>query len=171
MASRRLQFATRFYERHARQPPRRFGFGTWALAAQLSVRSVGQSRSRSPRMHRRGNDEAAASRAGASWRFGPIHAAAHEVVRTSQPPNYGYTNGMKTAVSIPDEVFEKVERLARRSRKSRSEVFSAALREYVARHAPDEITESINEVCDKIGNQTDTFVRTATRRVLEKTEW
>jgi metal-responsive CopG/Arc/MetJ family transcriptional regulator len=78
---------------------------------------------------------------------------------------------MKTAVSIPDEVFEKVERLARRSRKSRSEVFSAALREYVARHAPDEITESINEVCDKIGNQRDTFVRTAAQRVLEKIEW
>jgi len=41
-ASRRLQFATRFCKRHRRQPPRRFGFGTRALAAQLSVRSVGQ---------------------------------------------------------------------------------------------------------------------------------
>jgi metal-responsive CopG/Arc/MetJ family transcriptional regulator len=78
---------------------------------------------------------------------------------------------MKTAVSIPDEVFEKVERLARRARKSRSEVFSAALREYVARHAPDEITESMNEVCARIGDQSDTFVRTAARRLLEKTEW
>ena len=78
---------------------------------------------------------------------------------------------MKTAVSIPDEVFEKVERLARRARKSRSEVFSAALREYVARHAPDEITESMNEVCDKIGDQTDDFVRTAAHRILEKSEW
>lgn len=78
---------------------------------------------------------------------------------------------MKTAVSIPDEVFEKVERLARRARKSRSEVFSAALREYVARHAPDEVTDSINQVCDRIGEQDDAFVRTATRRTLEKTEW
>ncbi len=42
---------------------------------------------------------------------------------------------MKTAVSIPDQVFEKVERLARRARRSRSEVFSAVLSEYVARHA------------------------------------
>jgi metal-responsive CopG/Arc/MetJ family transcriptional regulator len=83
----------------------------------------------------------------------------------------GYTPGMKTAVSIPDEVFEKVEKLAKRARKSRSEVFSAALREYVARHAPDEVTESINRVCDGIGNQDDVFVRTAARRILEKTEW
>ena len=78
---------------------------------------------------------------------------------------------MKTAVSIPDDVFEKVERLARRARKSRSEVFSAALREYVARHAPDEITESINEVCDKLGDQSEPFLRTAAQRVLEKAEW
>jgi energy-coupling factor transporter ATP-binding protein EcfA2 len=83
----------------------------------------------------------------------------------------GYTRGMKTAVSIPDEVFEKVERLARRARKSRSEVFSAALREYVARHAPDEVTDSLNRVCDQIAEQNDPFVRAAARRVLEKTEW
>jgi metal-responsive CopG/Arc/MetJ family transcriptional regulator len=48
---------------------------------------------------------------------------------------------MKAAVSIPDEVLAKAERLARRSKRSRSELFSAALSEYVARHAPDEVTE------------------------------
>jgi len=83
----------------------------------------------------------------------------------------GYTAGMKTAVSIPDDVFEKVERFARRSRRSRSEVFSAALREYMARHAPDEVTEAINRAVDEIGDQTDEFVAAAARRVLEKTEW
>jgi metal-responsive CopG/Arc/MetJ family transcriptional regulator len=77
---------------------------------------------------------------------------------------------MKTAVSIPDEVFGSVERLARRARKSRSEVFSTALREYVARHAPDEVTDSVNRVCDKL-EQDDEFVRAAARRTLEKTEW
>lgn len=78
---------------------------------------------------------------------------------------------MKTAVSIPDEIFEKVERLARRARKSRSEVFSAALREYVARHAPEEVTEAMNAVCDQVGDKSDPFVSAAARRVLEKTEW
>ena len=52
----------------------------------------------------------------------------------------GYTRGMKTAVSVPDDLFAQVDRLARHSRRSRSEVYSAALREYVARHAPDEVT-------------------------------
>jgi metal-responsive CopG/Arc/MetJ family transcriptional regulator len=78
---------------------------------------------------------------------------------------------MKTAVSVPDEVFEKVERLARRAGKSRSEVFSAALREYVARHAPDEVTETMNAVCDRIVDQQDPFVARAGRRVLENSEW
>jgi predicted transcriptional regulator len=78
---------------------------------------------------------------------------------------------MKTAVSIPDEVFEKVERLARREKRSRSEVFSAALKEYVARHAPDEVTEAINRACDEIGDQTDEFTAAASRRILKSTEW
>lgn len=78
---------------------------------------------------------------------------------------------MKTAVSIPDEVFTKAERLARRSKRSRSERFSAALSEYVARHAPDEVTEAMNHVCDEVGEQTDRFVTSAGRRVLERSEW
>ena len=36
---------------------------------------------------------------------------------------------MKTAVSIPDDVFESAERLARRTKKSRSRLFSDALRD------------------------------------------
>ena len=78
---------------------------------------------------------------------------------------------MKTAVSIPDEVFERVERLARRAGRTRSEVFAAALAEYVARHAPDEVTDAMNRVCTDIGDQQDAFVSAAGRRVLENTEW
>ena len=78
---------------------------------------------------------------------------------------------MKTAVSVPDDVFEKVERFARRTRRSRSEVFSAALREYVARHAPDEVTDSMNAVCEKIDGDRDAFVAESSRRILKKSEW
>ncbi len=78
---------------------------------------------------------------------------------------------MKTAVSIPNEVFAKVERLARRSKRSRSELFSAALSEYVARHAPDEVTEAMNRVCADVGEQTDRLVAAASRQALERSEW
>ena len=83
----------------------------------------------------------------------------------------GYTQGMKTAVSIPDEVFEKAERLARRGGRSRSDVFSSALREYVARHAPDEVTDVMDRVCAAAGEESDGFIATAARRVLERTKW
>jgi antitoxin MazE6 len=78
---------------------------------------------------------------------------------------------MKTAVSIPDEVFEGAERLARRTKRSRSRLFSDALREYLARHSPDKITEAMNAVCAEIGDTKDEFVSSAARRVLEKSEW
>jgi metal-responsive CopG/Arc/MetJ family transcriptional regulator len=78
---------------------------------------------------------------------------------------------MKTAVSIPDGIFEQAERLARRTRKSRSHVFSSALREYVARHSPDEVTEAMNRVCEQVGEQGDPFVTQAARRTLEQSEW
>jgi metal-responsive CopG/Arc/MetJ family transcriptional regulator len=78
---------------------------------------------------------------------------------------------MKTAVSIPDDVFAKAERLARRMRKSRSELFSNALDEYIARHAPDQVTEAMNHVCDEGGVEPDPFVAAASRRNLERSEW
>ena len=77
---------------------------------------------------------------------------------------------MKIAVSIPDDVFAKVERFARRAKRSRSEVFSAALCEYIARHAPDEVTDALNRAVDEMGDQEHEFVAAAARRVLEKIE-
>jgi antitoxin MazE6 len=82
-----------------------------------------------------------------------------------------YSAGVKTAVSIPDEVFEKAERLARRMKKSRSQLFSLALAEYVARHAPDQVTESMNEVCSEISPEPDAFVSAASGRLLARSEW
>ena len=78
---------------------------------------------------------------------------------------------MKTAVSVPDDVFQRAERLARRERRSRSDVYSAALREYVARHSPDEVTEALDRVVAEVGAEMDPFVARAGRRILESTEW
>lgn len=78
---------------------------------------------------------------------------------------------MKTAVSIPDDVFEQAERLARRARRSRSQVYSEALREYVARHSPDEVTEALDRVFAEVDQGKDDFMSAAAMRVLERTEW
>jgi metal-responsive CopG/Arc/MetJ family transcriptional regulator len=78
---------------------------------------------------------------------------------------------MKTAISIPDDVFAGAERLARRTKKSRSQLFSDAVREYLARHTAEEVTEAMNRVCAELGCAADEFASVAARRILEKTEW
>jgi hypothetical protein len=83
----------------------------------------------------------------------------------------GYTLGMKTAVSVPNEVFERAERLAKRLEVSRSELYSRALREYLARHAPDEVTEALDLLCGELDTGAEEFVREAGRRVLKASDW
>ncbi len=78
---------------------------------------------------------------------------------------------MKTAVSIPDDIFERAEHLARRTKKSRSQLYAAAVKEYVSRHAPEEITNAMDRVCELVGSKTDEFVSLAARRTLEQIEW
>jgi metal-responsive CopG/Arc/MetJ family transcriptional regulator len=79
---------------------------------------------------------------------------------------------MKTAVSVPDELFAQVEAFARSTRRSRSEVYSTALREYVARHAPDRVTDAVDAVVADVGEAgPDPFVDAAARRALGTIEW
>lgn len=78
---------------------------------------------------------------------------------------------MKTTVSIQDDVFEGAERLARNSNKSRSQLYSEAVREYVARHAPEEVTEAMNRTCVELGQSTDNFVSAAAGGILARSEW
>ncbi len=78
---------------------------------------------------------------------------------------------MKTAVSIPDDIFERAELLASQERRSRSDVYAAALDEYLARHAREEITDTMNRVCDEVGETDDAFLAAAGRQVLDRVEW
>lgn len=78
---------------------------------------------------------------------------------------------MKTAISIPDDVFEAAERWARRTERSRSQLFSDALREYLARHTSDDVTEAMNRVCIDVGVAVDEFTASAARDVLKRVEW
>ena len=84
----------------------------------------------------------------------------------------GYTQGMKTAVSVPDDLFAQVDRLAKRARRSRSEVYSAALREYIARHAPDEVTTGLDGVLAEVGQPDGRqLANAAARATLGSAEW
>jgi predicted transcriptional regulator len=79
---------------------------------------------------------------------------------------------MKTAVSLPDDVFHTAERFAKRARKTRSRLYAEALAEYLARHAPDEVTEGMNRVADELGDRAlDPFVSAAATRALGAVDW
>jgi Arc/MetJ family transcription regulator len=77
---------------------------------------------------------------------------------------------MKTAISIPDEVFAEAERLARRLKKSRSELYRDALREYVARHGTDYVTETLDRICGE-SPPDKAFTDAAARRTLRRSPW
>lgn len=78
---------------------------------------------------------------------------------------------MKTAVSVPDQIYERAEHLAKRLKKSRSQLYSEALHEYLARHQPDSITEAYDSVCTDVDSGHDDFGREAARATLERIEW
>lgn len=83
----------------------------------------------------------------------------------------GYTIGMKTAISLPDSIFRAAEKHAQRAKKSRSQLYAEAIAEYLARHAPDEVTEAMNRVVDQLPEPIDPFVAAAARRTLEHSVW
>lgn len=78
---------------------------------------------------------------------------------------------MRTAVSIPDDVFEEAERLAGRMQTSRSQLYARALAEFVARHDEDRVTAAMDAVVDEVSAGVDEFTREAARQTLRRVEW
>ena len=79
---------------------------------------------------------------------------------------------MKTAISLPDELFHDAERLARESRRCRSQLYADALADYVGRHAERSVTTAMNRVLDRLGDGgSDPAFAGATRRTLMRSEW
>jgi len=78
---------------------------------------------------------------------------------------------MKTAVSIPDDLFRKADELAGRMGKSRSEVYREALADYVCRRDPGAVTRALDEIADEISAEERAFTTAAARRTLAQSEW
>lgn len=78
---------------------------------------------------------------------------------------------MKTAVSIPDDLFRKADELAGRMGKSRSEVYREALADYVSRRDPGAITRALDDIADELSAEERAFTTAAARRTLAQSEW
>jgi len=55
--------------------------------------------------------------------------------------------------------------------KSRSEVYRAALADYVARRDPAAVTRALDEIADELSGQERAFTAAAARGTLAQTEW
>jgi metal-responsive CopG/Arc/MetJ family transcriptional regulator len=80
---------------------------------------------------------------------------------------------MKTAISLPDPLFEAGERLARQLGKSRSQLYAEAIRAYLERHRDEDITARLNEVYDAEPElaELDPVLDALQLEVLRKEKW
>jgi mRNA interferase MazF len=81
---------------------------------------------------------------------------------------------MKTAISIPDDVFAKAEALARKKKVSRSNLYVTALREYLQRQERSGVTEELNALVDKVGEdalRVDPAMAAHQSRLLSREDW
>lgn len=80
---------------------------------------------------------------------------------------------MKTAVSLPDELFHEADATARGLGISRSELYSTALRAYLRELDRSSLQRRIDAALESIGDDDPdlTFQRAAARRHLDRVEW
>ena len=78
---------------------------------------------------------------------------------------------MKTAISLPDDLFEAADELAERTELSRSELYARALREYLERHDPDQVTARLDLLAAEIDTSIAPEMKRAARKLLERGEW
>lgn len=78
---------------------------------------------------------------------------------------------MKTAISIPDEMFESAEKLAKEVGISRSELYVTALGEFLKRKRGDKVTEKLNEVLGKQNLKSDPLFQKMQLQTLRKDKW
>jgi len=83
----------------------------------------------------------------------------------------GYTQFMKTAISLPDELFSAADSLAGRLGVSRSELYASALAEYVAKHSSSEITARLDRVYAAEASELEPGLRRAQRQAIAREDW
>jgi predicted transcriptional regulator len=78
---------------------------------------------------------------------------------------------MKTAISLPDDLFDAGEALAARLGLSRSGLYAAALADYIARHQARRVSEQLDAVYAAEASDVDEHVQRAQRTVLKRSDW
>jgi hypothetical protein len=87
--------------------------------------------------------------------------------------NHGYTKFMKTAISIPDSLFEEADRLAKTRGWSRSELYANAVTAYINSERFSGVREKLDAVYgnNEEDSAIDPFLADAQARCLPREKW
>lgn len=78
---------------------------------------------------------------------------------------------MKTAISVRNNLFERVENYTKKKKMSRSQLFSEAVEEYLDKRENESLRAKINEVCEKTDTSLESFWKEKQSRALTKEKW
>ncbi len=78
---------------------------------------------------------------------------------------------MKTAVSLPDDLFRSAEAAARKLRVSRSQLYAAAIREFLDRRRTSSVTARLNEIYSNEPAKLDPALNAAQLSCLDRDSW
>lgn len=95
---------------------------------------------------------------------------AEPAVAPARVGHTGYARNVKVAVSIPDPLFAEADRLAKRRKLSRSQLYAEALELLVSREDRSEITRRLNEVYSKVDSRLDPGLAAAQSEAVRE-EW
>jgi metal-responsive CopG/Arc/MetJ family transcriptional regulator len=78
---------------------------------------------------------------------------------------------MKVAVSVPEPVFEAAERVSKRMRIPRSQLYSRAIAAFVREHSGEDITKALNAVYAKASSALEPGWESASLEILRREKW
>ena len=109
-----------------------------------------------------------------SQRIGALRADMFQdavLMQFARQYNKGYTHDMKTAISLPDSLFHAAESFAKRTGMSRSELFRAAVADYIEAHKHDQVREALDAVYSEQPSQLDEELMRMQTMSLPKEDW
>jgi hypothetical protein len=78
---------------------------------------------------------------------------------------------MKTAISVPNDVFELSEKLAKKLKVSRSQIFAMGVKKLAEEYNEEDLIANINKVCEKVDTSVDPVLFKLAMMSLPKEEW
>ena len=78
---------------------------------------------------------------------------------------------MKTAISIPDPVYDAAERMSKRLGLSRSQFYTQAVYSYVKRLTQKSVKEALDEVYSSEPSRVDPLLTNMQKRSLRRKDW